>query len=62
MRFFNGILTTDLLPIILCGFITVVFGSFLGGKVVDKLDGDKIRKLIYLLLAVSGLTIFVKAI
>lgn len=62
IRFCTGILTGNLLPIILCGFLTVVLGSFLGGKIVDRLDGNKIRKLVYLLFAVSGLVTFVKAI
>lgn len=62
MRFYNGLITTELFPVILGGFVTVVLGSCLGGKVVDRLEGSKVRKLVYLLLAVSGMVTFMKAV
>ena len=62
MRYMNGLITPDLYTTILFGFAAMIAGSLLGCRVVAKLDGNKMKKGIYLLLAVSGAITFIKAI
>ena len=62
MRYLNGLITPDLYTTILLGFAAMVAGSLAGSCVVAKLDGNKMKKGIYLLLAVSGAITFLKAV
>ncbi len=62
MRYLNGLITPDLYTTILFGFVAMVAGSLVGSRVVAKLDGNKMKKGIYLLLAVSGAITFIRAI
>lgn len=61
VRSINGLITGNLLPLILAGFCAVLLGSFLGARVVDRLDGERMKRFIYLLLAVSGAITFLRA-
>lgn len=62
MRCMNGLITPDLFPVILGGFCAVLAGSSLGGRMVDRLDGERMKTCIYLLLAVSGAVTFLRAV
>lgn len=61
MRFANGIISLDQGVPIVCGFAAILVGQQVGSRVVDKLDGEKMKKIIYLLLGLSGLITFIRA-
>ncbi len=54
-RFASGILTVDHISAILIGIPSVAIGLFLANKIVDKVDGEFIKKAIYIVLGLSGL-------
>jgi uncharacterized membrane protein YfcA len=57
-RALNGIIT---FKVLLCFAVAVVgslVGNYAGGKLFDKLDGGKIKKLVYLVMIFSGITMF----
>lgn len=61
MRYCSGLISMDQGSLILLGFVTILIGRYLGSRVVDRLDGEKMKKCIYLLLALSGLVTFLRA-
>ena len=62
MRYCNGLISLEQSTLILCGFVAVLAGRYFGSRLVDKLDGEKMKKFIYLLLALSGLITFIRAL
>lgn len=54
-RFANGILTVEHLGGILTGIPSVAIGLFLANRIVDKVDGEFIKKAIYVVLGISGI-------
>lgn len=61
VRYYNGILSPDLLPFILSGFAAVLVGRYFGSKVIDRIDANLMRKCIYILLAAAGVLTFLNA-
>lgn len=55
MRISNGIYTVDLIPYTLLGYICISIGKRMGLQVLDKLDGEKIKKVVYAFVGISGL-------
>lgn len=55
LRVSTGILTASQLPVILMGIAAITLGGLFGKKIADRMDGDKVRKLTYLMIGVSGL-------
>ena len=53
-RFYKGILLPEHLIFIAFGVIGILAGGVIAGKVVDKLNADTMRKLIYAMIGVSG--------
>ena len=56
MRVFNHILTPWHLSYIITGMICIVFGMMIANKIVDRLDGEKIKKITYVVIGISGIT------
>ena len=54
VRFMNGLLTVDLLVYAAVGFVGCMVGNFIGGKVFDRLDGKKLKRIIYIGMIASG--------
>lgn len=54
-RIIGGILTANLIFVIVCGMIGIVLGLNIANKVVDKIDGALVRKLTYVMLGISGI-------
>ena len=54
-RFYSGILLPEHFSLICAGFAGIVFGVFIAGKIVDKLNPEVIRKLTYAMIGVSGI-------
>ena len=54
IRAFNGIVTAEVLLASSVSLVGMVFGTYMGKKLFDKMNADAVRKAIYILMAVSG--------
>lgn len=61
-RIITGIITVNEIPIIAAGIVGILLGSQLGGRVVSKLDGNKMKKMIYAFLGVAGMITVVSSL
>ena len=59
VRAINGIVTLEVIVYFVIGFIGSIVGNYIGKKVFDKLDSQKLRLLIYLGMIVSGIIMVV---
>ena len=59
-RVINGIFTIDLLPVVLVGAAAIWGGKLVGVKLADRLSPDTLRKCIYLLVMLSGVSTLLK--
>ena len=55
MRMMNHILTPVHLPYIATGMVCILTGLMFANKIVDRLDGEKIKKITYLVIGISGI-------
>ncbi len=55
-RIINGIYTVDLIPYSILGVVGILIGTKVGRKVVDKINAETMKKLVYLFLGFAGLT------
>ncbi len=55
-RVANGILLPEHAPIVFAGMAIILIGTFLGSKVADRLDAQLVRKLIYVMIGICGIT------
>jgi len=62
MRVARGIYTADLIPLTLLGIVAISLGKLLGLRIVERLNPDTMRKLVYLFVGISGLTTILKCI
>ncbi len=58
VRVINGIITPQLLLYAAIGVVGCLAGDFIGKKVFDKLDSDKLKKVIYIGMIISGIVMF----
>ena len=56
MRYKSGIVTVDTIKIWMIILAALALGYYIGNKIFHKLDADKLRKIVYAYLALSGLT------
>ena len=54
-RIHNGILLPTHIPIILLGMACVISGMFIANRLVDRIDGEKLKKIIYVVIGLTGL-------
>ena len=54
-RLSEGIMTADLIPLVLVAFLAINVGKELGLRILGRLDEEKIRRLVYLFVGLSGL-------
>ena len=54
-RLSEGIMTSDLIPLILVAFLAINVGKEIGLRILGRLNEEKLRKLVYLFVALSGL-------
>ena len=59
VRFFSGIVNTEVIVYSLVGFGASMIGNFAGKRVFDKLNAKKLRQLVYLCMIVSGIVMVV---
>ncbi len=62
LRIYRGLLTIDLLPYSLCAVLFVLIGLFLGNKIVDRVNDQKLKQITYLLIGISGMLTFVTSL
>ena len=55
IRVVNGIYTVDMLPITLVGVACIMVGKRLGLRLLNKLDPEKTKKIVYAFVGISGL-------
>lgn len=58
-RAFQGLITKEVLILWAIGTALIVFGVLLGKKLVDKLNAETVRKIIYIFMAISGLMMII---
>ncbi len=59
IRAFKGLITKEVLILWAIGTCLSVVGVFFGKKLVDKLNGETVRKIIYVFMAISGLMMII---
>ena len=55
LRIYQGLLVMDYMPIILLGAIGILLGCFVAKKLLRFIDENKIRKLVYFVIGISGI-------
>lgn len=55
LRIINGIYTTDLLGYTAIGLAAITLGKFIGGRIVDRINAETMKKIIYVFLGISGI-------
>jgi len=53
-RVLSGIYTLDLIPFTLLGFVGITAGRLGGQKLLDRIDADRMRTIIYIFVGISG--------
>ena len=61
-RIYNHILLVEHIPIIVIGMIGIMTGGKLATQIVDKLNGELLKKLTYVLIGICGLTNIIQVI
>ena len=55
VRIFTGILTAAHAPYIGIGLVFILIGGWISTKIVDRIDADKMKKIIYILIGITGI-------
>ena len=58
MRVANGIISFNILALAVIGMIGCLVGDFIGKKVFDKLDSNRLKRIIYIGMIISGIVMF----
>lgn len=61
MRALNGLVSADLLVYALIGMLGCMLGDLIGKRVFDRLDGKKLKTVIYIAMIASGVLMIVAA-
>ena len=62
IRIFSGIFDRELLMMAVPGIAAILLGEYIGIRVVDRISHQKIKKVIYLFLIVSGVITLVQTV
>lgn len=54
LRAVKGIYTVELIPYTLLGMIAVMIGKYIGERIIDRINADTMRTVIYLFLGITG--------
>lgn len=60
MRIFRGILTADMLPLVVLGVAGMVAGERIGLRILRRIDVPTMKKAVYIFLAISGVITLVR--
>lgn len=55
VRIANGIFTVNLIPAVVLGLSGITAGKLIGLRILDKINPDRIKKLVYAFVGVSGI-------
>ncbi|MBR4879523.1 MAG: sulfite exporter TauE/SafE family protein [Clostridia bacterium] len=58
LRIIKGIITVEVIPFWICGFIGMQLGIIVGSKLIKKIDGEKLKKIVYAVIGLSGAWMF----
>ncbi len=58
MRIANGIINLDILIYAAIGMVGCMIGDFIGKKIFDKLNSDRLKQIIYIGMIISGVMMF----
>lgn len=59
VRFFNGIITLEVVVYSVIAFVGSMAGNFVGKHIFDKLNGQRLRQLVYFGMIISGIVMVV---
>jgi len=59
VRFFNGIINLEVVVYSVIGFVGSMAGNFVGKQIFDKLNGQRLRQLVYFVMIISGIVMVV---
>lgn len=62
VRYLNGFFSLSDFPVVLMELSGMLLGSQIGNRLVSRIDGAKLKKIVYGMLAISGAMTFVKGI
>ncbi|MBQ3210533.1 MAG: sulfite exporter TauE/SafE family protein [Oscillospiraceae bacterium] len=54
VRIHKGILTQAHIPYIVVGLVTMSLGGFIAKRIADRIDGDKLRRIVYYCVGAAG--------
>ena len=55
-RIINGIYGVELIPFSLIGIVGILIGKAIGTRIIDRINADTMKKIVYVFLGFSGLT------
>ena len=53
-RIYKGIYTMELLPLTLIGMAGILLGKEAGGRIIEKIDAEVMKKIVYIFLGITG--------
>jgi len=56
VRYLNGIVTSEVMMLFALSIVGIAIGTYIGGKIFHKINADLLKKLIYCVMALSGIT------
>ena len=60
MRCIRGIYTVDLIPLTIAGIAAINIGKWFGLKILDRLDRELMKKLVYAFIGISGIVTIIQ--
>ena len=59
VRIFKGIITAEVIPFWVIGFVGMQLGIIVGSKLLKKIDGEKLKKIVYAVIGCAGAWMFI---
>ncbi|MBQ6836959.1 MAG: sulfite exporter TauE/SafE family protein [Clostridia bacterium] len=59
VRIFKGIITAEVIPFWIFGFVGMQLGIIVGSKLLKKIDGEKLKKIVYAVIGCAGAWMFI---
>ncbi|WP_089609933.1 sulfite exporter TauE/SafE family protein [Dehalobacterium formicoaceticum] len=62
MRIIKQQITPSMIPLIVAGVFALLIGFYLGNKVVNRIDGQTMKKIVYVFIGVVGVITFISSL
>jgi uncharacterized membrane protein YfcA len=59
VRILKGQITDSMIPLIACGMFVLMIGILLGSKIVNRINADMLKKIVYSFIGIVGVIIFI---